>query len=269
MTDADIRRWLAHQTNEPVGHIARPVVGAGAEAICDALQRTQESLIVVDAIDDNDLLAIGAALNKALLVTGGSGLAIGLPGNFFREGLAKPSMAAAGMISGPEAILAGSCSGSTREQIRIHEQNHPTLAIAAAKVMDKSMTPDTLVSFILSNTGNEPLAYSSNAPEDVAKLQAHYGREPLAMALESLFAETAKLLIKRGVKRLVIAGGETSGAVVSALNPGPLTIGAEIDPGVPVLYSHDAPALGLALKSGNFGAPDFFTKALCMIGGVN
>jgi uncharacterized protein YgbK (DUF1537 family) len=96
----------------------------------------------------------------------------------------------------------------------------------------------------------------------VAATQAKYGRDEVAAKLDALFADTAHKLVHAGVTRLVVAGGETSGAVVSALDLGALTIGQEIDPGVPVLLSQGNAPIALALKSGNFGAPDFFAKAL-------
>ncbi|MBB4188454.1 uncharacterized protein YgbK (DUF1537 family) [Sinorhizobium terangae] len=270
MTDADIRRWLQLQTVSDVGHVDITTVHDGAAAIEAALRRNGEAnrvLVIVDAITDDDLVAIGRAAALHRLVTGGSGIALGLAANFIERGLAHGTVAGTLPVDGPEAILAGSCSGATREQVEIHRRNHPTLAIDVTGVMEGRVATSDLTSFLLANQGRAPLAYSSSTPDEVQAIQARFGREKVAATLDSLFAETARELVSAGVRRLVVAGGETSGAVVSALNLGALAIGPEIDPGVPVLLSEGSDPLALALKSGNFGAPDFFTKALERLAG--
>ena len=133
--------------------------------------------------------------------------------------------------------------------------------------MAGTVTAAQITDFMLANTGKAPLAYSSGTPEQVGTLQERYGREHVSETLDTLFGETARLLLDKGVRRLVVAGGETSGAVVSALDLGALTLGMEIDPGVPALVSTGDDPVALALKSGNFGAPDFFAKALDTLGG--
>jgi uncharacterized protein YgbK (DUF1537 family) len=262
MTDPDIRRWLGDQTRSVVGHVALDTVRKGAEEVAAALAAKDETLVIVDATSDDDMLTIGSAVADHRLVTGGSGIAIGLAENFIRRGLASGNPGRLIGADGPEAILAGSCSGATRRQIDLHKQNHPTLPIDVDKVMSGETTSDQIVEFMTRNRGKAPLAYSSGAPEDVNAMQAKYGREDVASKLDVLFADTARKLVQSGVTRLVVAGGETSGAVVSALNLGALTIGQEIDPGVPVLLSQGNAPIALALKSGNFGAPDFFAKAV-------
>jgi len=264
MTDPDIRRWLAYQTTSKVGLVSHDVVRRGSEAVSAALSAaaTQETLVIVDAISDEDLVTIGTAVENHRLVTGGSGIALGLPANFIRQGLAVGSAGTAIGAEGPDAILAGSCSGATRGQVDLHKISHPTLAIDVDKVMSGETTSDDIVAFIRQHHGQAPLAYSSGTPEEVRVLQDRYGREAVAEKLDALFAESARKLVEAGIRRLVVAGGETSGAVVSALDLGALTIGQEIDPGVPVLLSGGPQPIALALKSGNFGAPDFFTKAL-------
>jgi uncharacterized protein YgbK (DUF1537 family) len=270
MTDADIRRWLRHQTMADVGHVEIGVVYQGPAAVEAALEenaRRGRTLVIVDAITDDDLVAIGRAAASHRLVTGGSGIAIGLAANFIEQGLASGTGADVIGLEGPEAILAGSCSGATRGQVDLHRKSHPTLAIDVDGVMDGSVTTSDLVSFLLENQGSAPLVYSSGTPDEVRAIQERFGRENVATALDTLFASTAQELIKAGIRRLVVAGGETSGAVVSALDLGALTIGAEIDPGVPVLLSGGDKPVALALKSGNFGTPDFFDKALERLAG--
>ena len=124
-----------------------------------------------------------------------------------------------------------------------------------------------LMAFLTANLDRSPLVYSSSDPDMVAQAQARHGREQLADTLDGLFADTARHLIASGVRRLVVAGGETSGAVTQALNLGPLSIGPEIEPGVPILTDGQR-TVALALKSGNLGGPDFFTKALAVMRGA-
>jgi 3-dehydrotetronate 4-kinase len=269
MTDSDIRRWLRLQTASGVGHVPARVVCEGAEAIDDALRacaQRGETLAIVDAVADEDLVRIGQACADAPLLTGGSGIALGLPANFIAKGLATGGSNRFEGVEGPEAILAGSCSGMTRSQVDAHLRKHPAMAVAVEDVMVGRTSPDDLVAFIEANQGEAPLVYSSAAPADVAAAQGRYGREAVSSRLEGLFAETAQRLVDGGVSRVVVAGGETSGAVAQALDLGGLTIGPEISPGVPVLVS-DKRGVALALKSGNFGGEDFFDEALDALAG--
>ncbi|WP_246787920.1 nucleotide-binding domain containing protein [Bradyrhizobium sp. CCBAU 53421] len=143
------------------------------------------------------------------------------------------------------------------------------LSIDVEKAMSGSLIATELVDFVRANQGRAPLVYSSSRPEQVTALQEKYSREAVARKLDSLFADAAKRLFDAGVRRIVVGGGETSGAVVSALGVTSFRIGPEIDSGVPVLVSEDGVKLGMALKSGNFGAIDFFEKALDAISGVS
>ena len=270
MTDADIRRWLRLQTQTPVGLASWPAaVSKGADTLrqtlADAAGRG-ETLVIVDAISDADLLTIGDAVADAPLLTGGSGIALGLSRNFIRKGQAKGAGSAFSRVNGPEAILAGSCSRATLGQIARHAKSHPTFNVDVGGVMSGAVGVNQLMAFLQTCEGRAPLVFSSSAPEEVARLQQRYGRDAVAHKLDALFAETAKALVSNGVRRLVVAGGETSGAVVSALGLDALAIGPEIDPGVPALSTTSGPPLALALKSGNFGAEDFFEKALATLG---
>jgi uncharacterized protein YgbK (DUF1537 family) len=122
------------------------------------------------------------------------------------------------------------------------------------------MTGQSVASFLLDHKDEAPIAFSSADPQVVVKAQEAFGREALADALEGLFAEVAREVTAGGVSRLIVAGGETSGAVVGGLSVDALEIGPEIDPGVPALKAVGRD-LVMALKSGNFGAEDFFEKA--------
>jgi uncharacterized protein YgbK (DUF1537 family) len=269
MTDPDIRRWLTHQSRSPVGLVATPVVRSGANAVraaLDSAAERRETLVITDAALDADLFTIGEACANSPLLTGGSGIALALPANFVASGEAKGAQIAFEGIDGPEAILAGSCSGTTHCQIFVHAQDHPVLAISVDKVMDGSTGAETLMDFLRQNRGREPLVFSSATPEDVVAAQARYGRQAVSDRLDALFAEVAQQLVADGVRRLVVAGGETSGAVAQVLDLGDLLIGPEIDPGVPIVISrrHE---MALAFKSGNFGRPTFFAHALSALKG--
>ncbi|MCV3272755.1 3-oxo-tetronate kinase [Roseobacter sinensis] len=265
MTDPDIRRWLQSQTRAAVGHLPIDIVRRGPSAIRCALDAADARFLIADAISEDNLMDLGAALADAPLITGGSGIAQGLPRHFIPRATGRAAAAYAG-VTGPEAILAGSCSGATRAQVEAHAAAHPTLPIDVRGVMAGTVTVKSLTGFFDANVGRAPLAYSSATPAEVRALQAEFGRDALAARLDTLFAQTASALVRSGYRRLVVAGGETSGAVAQSvaatLKAPAMTIGPEIDPGIPVLTVGDDAPVALALKSGNFGGIDVFQKAL-------
>lgn len=264
MTDPDLRRWLGHQTEFSVGHVPYPVVAKGAIFISDKLmeqQATGNRFIVVDALSDLDLTEIGEAVKGLPLVTGGSGVALGLPANF---GIRERPTGWTGQ-EGKCVALSGSCSIATRGQVAEHLQHNPGLEILAADVISGAMTADKAADWALEAVGL-PLIYSSADPDVIRAVQAEYGREASAEALETFFADVAVKLVAGGVTKLLPAGGETSGAVVEGLGLATLEIGPEIDPGVPALRASET--LVIALKSGNFGARDYFTKAERVLSGA-
>ncbi|MDP5220641.1 four-carbon acid sugar kinase family protein [Ruegeria sp. 2205SS24-7] len=273
MTDPDIRRWLGHQTKLPVSHLPLAHLRKGVDPARKHVQariEIQPTFVVTDAVADEDLLTLGTVINDAPLMVGGSGIAMGLPRNLIEQGLAKGGAAEFAPAHGPGAIIAGSCSGATRAQIVHHAKDHPVYAIDVAGVMADEITAANLADFIQSYMDAMPLVYSSGDPEEVEAAQRQFGREMIAAKLDELFADTARQLFDRGYKRLVVAGGETSGAVAQAvtahLATEALIVGPEIDPGVPILFCPVNPPVALALKSGNFGAEDFFAKALTLMG---
>lgn len=265
MTDPDLRRWLAPQTTSQVGHVPALTVFAGVETTKVALAEQvaqKKRLIVVDAIRDEDLMIIGEAAADLPLITGGSGVALGLPENFRKRGLIGQSSAEWQGESGRCVILSGSCSVATRAQLAEYGKGNPMLEITAAEVINGMTTAESVSQWLLDQEGI-PLAYSSADPVAVKAVQAEYGTEASASAIESLFAEVSRQLVAAGISRLIIAGGETSGAVVEGLNINTMAMGPEIDPGVPAMRASDS--LVIALKSGNFGAPDFFAKAAVVL----
>jgi uncharacterized protein YgbK (DUF1537 family) len=270
MRDASVVRLLQAQSRRPVGLVPYPVVAAGAAAIaraCDALRRAGIAYGVVDALTDADLAAIGTAAADHRLVTGGSGVALGLPANFRRQGLlgtaAPPRRPAA---SGPAAVIAGSCSAATRGQIAHVRDRWPWLKLDVARLAAGAPVVAEALAWAARHGPDAPLlVYASADPDEVARTQAAHGRERAGALVEAALGQIARGLVDAGWRRLVVAGGETAGAVVSALGVRGLRIGPEIAPGVPWTETLDPPHLALALKSGNFGAPDFFARALEML----
>lgn len=266
MTDPDIRRWLGRQVEGPVGHIAHATVEQGPEAVAEALRTTEARWIVVDTLAQGQLDVLARAFRDLPLVTGGSGLAVGLPAALAEAGKFVPRPAGWTGVKGPAVCLAGSCSRATREQVARHaEAGHPVIRLDAAALIAGRQDAEGLAEAALARLDALPLIASTAEPEELKRLQARFGRAETAAAIEAAFAAVARALLAAGVRRFVCAGGETSGAIVEALGVADVALGPEIDPGVPALVASDPP-IALALKSGNFGAPDFFEKAAGVLG---
>jgi uncharacterized protein YgbK (DUF1537 family) len=265
MTDSSLVRVLARQTTHKVGLVPLEQVQAGSASVRAALDKLAADgvrHVIVDAVADPDLGVIGEAVGDDALVTGGSGVALGLPAAYRRRGLLahKPGVDALPTVAGAAAVLAGSCSAATLGQIADFKGAH--LALDTDAICRGEPVGEKALAWAKGKLGNGPILLSaSDKPEAVKALQAKYGVEQSSRAIERTMAALARGLVEAGVGRLVVAGGETSGAVVSALGVTALRIGPEIDPGVPWTASVGKRPLLLALKSGNFGAPDFFTKA--------
>lgn len=266
MSDANLARWLSYQSKNRVGLISLEVVRRGAEAVRHALEeaaRRNEKLVVCDAIADEDLLTLGHAAKGMALVTGGSGIALGLPDNF-EEIAGRKAPVTITAPRGPALALSGSCSLATAGQVARHAQSAPVLQLDVEAVLAGTAGTDIVWAWLAGEAGKAPLplVYSTADAEAVRGLQAKHGGERLAHAIENFFADLAREAVAKGYRRIITAGGETSSAIVSGIGVTAMAIGPEIDPGVPVVVSESAPRIALALKSGNFGAPDFFAKAL-------
>jgi uncharacterized protein YgbK (DUF1537 family) len=266
MTDSSLVRVLQRQSTGRAGLIAFDTVEQGPDAIRSAYDRLREGGVrfaIVDALTDAHLLRIGAACRDLKLVTGGSGLALGLPENFRRAGLLGKREADAPLrASGHAAVLAGSCSAATRRQVAQMKQRCPWLQLDPRDLRDGDHEVKKALEWAGSRLGADPvLIYSTAEPAAIEQAQALLGRERAGRLIETVMGKIARGLVDLGVRRLVVAGGETSGAVVTALGIEGLRVGSEIDPGVPWTAGIGEPALALALKSGNFGADDFFLKA--------
>jgi uncharacterized protein YgbK (DUF1537 family) len=267
MRDSSLVRVLQRQSKGKVGLVPFSVVDQGADAIGTAFEAARlrgERLVIVDAITDEHLVDMGTAAARMPLITGGSGVALGLPGNFIRAGLMKAAEAPRTLAApkGRAAILAGSCSEATRAQVAAAKASGiPTFEIDPLSLSAGRQSVQSILDWIESQPVHSPLlVYSSATPDAVRAVQEALGREAAGTLVEKTLAAVAQKLAASGTTRLIIAGGETSGAVVNSLGIKALEIGPEIDPGVPWTRAVGRD-LVLALKSGNFGAPDFFVKA--------
>lgn len=273
MRDPDLRRVLGRQMARSIGHVAFPDVDAGPVRIAEALGRQAASgrpVAIVDAVTDRHLRDIGQALADLPLITGGSGIAMGLPAAYRDRGLlASLTPPPSGMTAPPgrAAILAGSCSAATRQQVETAlAAGLPALQIDPVLLADGSRSVSDILDWVAGVGGDRPIMITSSAdPSAVGRVQERIGREKAGFLVEATIAATARGLLDHGFTRFVVAGGETSGAVVEALGAQALSIGPEIDPGVPWTRTVGGPDLALALKSGNFGAPDFFIKAWSLL----
>ncbi len=272
MTDPNLVRVLQAQTRRPVGLIDFATVARGEGAIRERIARLRSEgvgVAIVDAISNEDLSRLGPALADMPLVTAGSGVAIGLPANF---GIAPSSTAGAlPPAGGLRAVVSGSCSLATNRQVaHFIASGRPALAIdplqIAAGIDVASQALDWAAPLL---AGGPVLIYSTADPAAVKSVQGRLGAEEAGAMVEHAIAAIARGLVERGVRQLVVAGGETSGACVQALGIAQLQIGAQIDPGVPWCHARaeaaDGAGVHIALKSGNFGTDDFFTKAFTVL----
>jgi uncharacterized protein YgbK (DUF1537 family) len=267
MTDANLVRVLQAQTTRAVGLIGLDLVRRGADAVRAKLVEFHEREVgfaIVDAVSDDDLLTLGAALDSAVLAVGGSGIALGLPENFRRKGSLAPPVLGRPDVAARAVVLAGSCSQATRAQVAAFVRAGRVLHADLSHVVHDEHYVERVADWCLAQP-QTPLVATSAAPDDVTAATATFGA-PVAGAIEHFFGRLASALFARGVRRYVVAGGETSGAVVAALGVRQFAVGAEIDPGVPVLTTESPRPMALALKSGNFGAQDFFQRAVVATG---
>ncbi|MEX2497202.1 MAG: 3-oxo-tetronate kinase [Woeseia sp.] len=269
MRDSNIVRMINSQSRHRAGLVGYDAVSGGVEAIESAivaLRREGFTYAVADALSDDHLASIGKAAKSHRLITGGSALAFGLAENLRREGLLgppkKPQMP---QINGTAAVLAGSCSKATREQIGNWKcAGRASLKLDVDRIASDAESVLEVIEWTERFVDQPVLIYSSDNPTEVAALQKKYGGEQVSAAIETAMGTIANGLVDRGRRRLILAGGETAGAVVSALAVTGLKIGPEIDLGVPWTETIDQPRIALALKSGNFGGEDFFVRALAM-----
>lgn len=272
MTDPNLVRVLQAQCKRKVGLIDYTVVARGAAAIDERIARLKAegvSIAIVDAVSNDDLLRMGPALAKMPLLTAGSGVAIGLPANF---GLAPSSQASAlPKAGGKTAVVSGSCSLATNRQVLdFIQRGGAAMAIDPLRIAAGVNVAVEALAWATPLIDKGPvLVYSTAEAGAVKSVQGRLGVEEAGAMVERTVAAIARGLVERGVHQLVVAGGETSGACVQALGIAQMQIGPQIDPGVPWCHARSdaAPEAGvhIALKSGNFGSDDFFTKAFTVL----
>ncbi len=267
MTDSNLLRVLGSQSRGPVGLVRFDEVDRGSEALTasfNALAKNGVRQAIVDAMTDEHLLTIGRACAGLKLVTGGSGIAMGLPENFRRDGLLESDVSSDKLpkIAGGEAVIAGSCSEMTLCQVEYMSARCSSFFMDPLRLGAGDDIVSEAVDWVASKKDEGPiLVYSSSGPASVAAAQERYGTATIAGLIENALARVSRALIENGVTRMVVAGGETSGAVIRELDVRGIRIGVQIDPGIPWTVTMGRPRLALALKSGNFGTPDFFLKA--------
>ncbi|CAG9219777.1 putative 3-oxo-tetronate kinase YgbK [Paraburkholderia sabiae] len=269
MTDANLVRVLQRQTRSKVGLVRYDAVAKGAEAVrasIDTLRHDGVRMAIADAVSDADLYTLGEACADLPLITGGSGVALGLPANFRRAGLLNDAADAGELprIEGASAVLAGSASKATNAQVAAWRETRPAFRIDPLAAARGEPVVEQALEFAREHmkTTQPVLIYATASPDEVKSTQRELGVAEAGELVERTLAAVARGLHQMGVRKFVVAGGETSGAVVQALDVRMLRIGKQIDPGVPATATIGDEPLALALKSGNFGAVDFFAKAL-------
>ncbi|MBY2948770.1 3-oxo-tetronate kinase [Rhizobium leguminosarum] len=275
MHDANLVRVLTRQSRNAVGLVDLTTIGAGPGAVkmrLDSFRTAGVTAVIADAIFERDLETLGEIALEMPVSTGASGLGLGLARALVRSGRISSGGATTEdtirAVGGLSAIVAGSCSKATLRQLDIAERSMPVLRLDPERLL---AGPDEIAAAITwagdrISAGPVVIAASA-APATVSRLQSLHGREASGHAIETATSIITAELVERGVRRLVVAGGETSGAAVDRLAIPAFLIGPEIAPGVPVLRTvgNAQGDMLLALKSGNFGGEDFFTAALAMM----
>ncbi|MDP3693168.1 3-oxo-tetronate kinase [Bradyrhizobium sp.] len=271
MHDSNLVRVLARQGRTKIGLVGLAGVAGGPDAVRARLADLSGQgfgAAIVDAAFDRDLETIGAVALDHRLSVGASGIGLGLARALVASGKVQssaPEAAADTAVGGSAACLAGSCSQATLQQIAHAEAVMPVLHLDPDRIIAGTEEVRRALAWAQERLGAGPvLIASSSSPDQVSALQLRHGRDAVGHAIEQAMADIAEGLVGSGVRRLVVAGGETSGAVVDRLGIPGFLVGAEIAAGVPVLRAVGAAdgEMLLALKSGNFGGPKFFSDAL-------
>jgi uncharacterized protein YgbK (DUF1537 family) len=272
MRDSNLMRLLAPQVTAKVGHVPWQVVSQGADAVRSRLDESAAegiAHVVPDAISQHDLAAIAEAVQDFSLVTGGSALALDMPRLMEVRGLLEP--AAAGIeqpaTGGGRLVLSGSCSTMTRAQVATYAQTAASYKLDPLALAAGGDALDEAIGWLRAQPVEaDKLVYATAEPAEVSAAQEKLGREHAGAVVEQALARLAQDGFALGVRRFVVAGGETSGAVTQALGVDRLSVGREIAPGVPWCFAtREGETFAITLKSGNFGAEDFFARALSQL----
>ena len=267
MTDSNLVSTLSRQTSQKVGLVEYKDISAGPSAIrkaFDQLQKEDVAIAVTDVLNDEHLYFLGEAVKDFKLITGGSGIALGLPSQFKSRNNHQEETRAHSLpkVLGKELVLSGSCSEMTLAQVDEFSKRYSTLKLNPIELAENNSALANAVDWVIQAKGEEPiLVYASAPPDAVKQAQKKLGRDLASSTVENALAKIALAAVQNGFRRIVVAGGETAGAVVSNLGIKGIMIGEQIDPGVPTTVSIADPSIGLVLKSGNFGSADFFEKA--------
>jgi uncharacterized protein YgbK (DUF1537 family) len=264
MTDSDLVRVLSRQTPHQVGLLPLGVVRAGSAAVGDAVAQLAGDGVrhaVTDVTDDADLEVLAAAVADLPLLTGGAGLARAV-GAVLRRGPVQAARGRAALPAGPAVVLAGSCSAATLEQVAQARAALPSYRLDPAAIPDEATLLAKARAWLEENLGHGPLMLYSSAPAAQRAAGLAAMGPGVADVLERTLGALATAAVDLGVRRVVVAGGETSGAVVTALGVRSVVVQAEEDTGVPWCVTTTAPQLSLLLKSGNFGRADLLVRAV-------
>lgn len=275
MRDSDLTRVLARQSRDPVGLLDLATVARGPGAVrarLAALAAEGAGSAIADAVFEPDLEALGLAALDGPVSVGASGLGLGLARALVAAGRGGARTSASRTRRpeiGAALCLAGSCSQATLAQVAAAEAAMPVLRLDVGQLVAGPGEVERAIAWATARLAAGPvLIATSAAPADVARIQAEHGRQNAGHQIEQALAAIAETLVATAaVDRLVVAGGETSGAVVDRLGIPAFAIGPEIAAGVPVLAAVGGAHAGmaLALKSGNFGGRDFFSDALALM----
>ena len=272
MRDSNLMRLLEPQVTRPVGLADRLTVAQGADALrekLDSLATDGVAHVVVDAVANDDLGIIAAACRDMTLLTGGSAVAMPLPDLYREDGVlaADAPVPMRPLLADGAVILSGSCSAMTNEQVAAYSGKGPALRLDPLALAEDGA--DAAVAWLAEQpAGSNPIVYATALPEDVRAAQEKLGVARAGEIVEEALAALARAAFDSGIRRFVVAGGETSGAVAQALGLSRLDIGAEIAPGVPWTYAQvDGEDVAITLKSGNFGDRNFFATALARLEG--
>lgn len=266
MRDSNLMRLMEQQSKGRVGLIPLASLHQGRESVqqqLDLLRQQETRYVVMDAISEDDLLLQAAATENLRLVTGGSGLAIGIARRFCVAHPAKESEQRGAPVGGPAVVLSGSCSTMTNAQVARYKPQAPHFALEVARCLaDNDSYAAEVCQWVLAQRTSTlaPMVFATSEAETLQRIQQQYGADKSSQAIEYFFARLVPLLTENGIQRFIVAGGETSGVVTQALNIQGLHIGPTISPGIPWVKAIGRP-LSLALKSGNFGDENFFARS--------
>lgn len=263
MRESDVRRLLQHQTDTPVSLLPLVTIRSGAmEAAASLASHEGVNYVVADTVIDADLDVVAEAVGSAPLVTGGAGLAAALAQLQMSRRSDGDAAPAAPVPLGPAVVLAGSCSRATQEQLALHLQDNPEFLIDAYALDRGEDVVERAVSFVRAHRDSVPAVVAGRDPATVRQVQSDLGVERSSTLIEKALGEIARRVRDEGITRIMVAGGESSGAVVNALGATALDIGAEVAPGVPWMVTRGEEPIGLILKSGNLGGEAIFRDAL-------